>query len=147
MKYIIMKNNCILFFISIVASLLSCDTVKGQGNLKELATRIGNTKNFHQIQQIAKAYFEEECRAEALLRTGRPATPPNEEKEFENAETFYHRRAWYNASRLEANGNITDYSTKSLQTISIEVPSTANNYNSISSLISNRNWYPLSKPC
>ena len=115
--------------------------------MKELATRIGNTKNFHQIQQIAKAYFDGERRAEAIQRTGRPATPPNEEKEFENAETFYHRRAWYNGSRLEANGNITDYSTKSLQTISIEVPSTANNYNSISSLISNRNWYPLTKPC
>ena len=140
MKYIIMKNNCILFFISIVASLLSCDTVKGQGNLKELATRIGNTKNFHQIQQIAKAYFDGERRAEAIQRTGRPATPPNEEKEFENAETFYHRWAWYNGSRLDANGNITDYTAKSLQAISNEVPSTANNYNSISSLNSNSDW-------
>jgi len=133
-----MKTNCIHLFMWLMLSFLFCGAVKAQGNLKELAGRIGNTRNFNLIQQIAKAYFEEVHREEALEKNKTSINKPDQEEEFENAETFYHRWAWFNGARLDANGNITDYNTKNLAALATEMPLGNGNNNSFGS---NSSWF------
>ena len=131
-----MKINCICLFVWLLMSFLFCDTLKAQGNLKELAERIGSTRNFNLIQKIAKTYFDEVHREEALEKNEKKEDGKHEEEEFENAESFYHRWAWFNGARLDANGNITDYNTKNLAALAKDIPPGSANNN----LSSNSSW-------
>jgi hypothetical protein len=112
MRKIITTAICIFFS--------SC--IFGQISIQELAERIGTEKKFDRIQQIAATYFKE---AKARVKAG-VGTRANvgveeaEENEFEKAELFYYRWAWYNSARLDADGNVTDYTTRNLQAMANE---------------------------
>lgn len=102
-----------------------------QGDLRELSDQIGTTRNFVRINQIAKTYFDNE-HSQTVNQTANPNIASHE-NEFENAELFYHRWAWFNGSHLDASGNITNYIQKNLEAIANEIPNGTNFQSSNSS--------------
>lgn len=104
-----------------------------QGSIEELAKRVGNERNFKRIQQIAALYFKEAA-AEALREPAESRERNGEEEEeFENAAVFYNRWAWYNGSRLDEQGNITDYNSRNMEAINQSASPGTESYSSNSS--------------
>lgn len=86
--------------------LFSCFDISAQQASDRLKQRIGNETNFKKIDAIATKFFKEEHDTPDQRNYGRQG---EDEEEFESPMTFYQRWKWFNSSRLDANGNITNF--------------------------------------
>ena len=110
---------------------LFIQTAFPQGSLKELSDLIGSNRKFTVVDQIAKNYFETHRR---VASEGQTNLHNENQEDFENAETFYHRWAWINGSHLDASGNVANYTQKNLDAL-------ANGFtNGVNLQTSNSNW-------
>lgn len=106
-----------IVFITVL--LFSFLPVFSQGSIEDLSRRIGNERNFKRIEEIAAVYFKEvkEEEPQAVRRADVDGRDGEEDEEFENAAVFFNRWAWYNGSRLDDRGNVTDYNTRNIKAI------------------------------